>query len=171
MHRSDPTATLLTTDDTTVEPLPWEDGRSRLSDGRYYLLTTVHPSGRPHVRPVLAVWVAGRLYTTSSAAARKGRNLQSDPHCSVAVLAEDMHIVLEGLASAVTDETMLERVAEAYRRKYDWPVSVVDGGFNAPYAAPTAGPAPYRPYEIAPTVVFGFVTGSALSGRHTRWRF
>ena len=48
-------ADLIATEPTTV--LPWEQVRAVLADTRLYWLATVHPTGRPHVRPVLAVWV------------------------------------------------------------------------------------------------------------------
>ena len=72
-------ADLIATDPTTV--LPWELARAVLADTRLYWLATVHPTGRPHVRPVLAVWVNGALYSTSTKASRKGRNLAADPCC------------------------------------------------------------------------------------------
>jgi hypothetical protein len=120
---------------------------------------------------VLAVWVSDVLYTTSSATAQKGRNLDQDGRGSIAVNADDMHLVVEGNASRVVDETLINTVADAYRAKYEWPVTVVDGAFDAPYGAPTAGPPPYRPYAIVPTTVFGFVTDDALGPANTRWRF
>jgi Pyridoxamine 5'-phosphate oxidase len=166
-----PVAELLVRSDNETIALPWDEARDRISDARYYWLTTVHPSGQPQVRPVLAVWVGDLLCTTSGARARKGRNLERDPHCSVAVLADDMQIAVEGMASRVTNDDMLERVAEAYRSKYSWPVTVVNGAFDAPYGAPTAGPPPYQLYAITPATVFGFVIDDAVGPRHTRWRF
>ena len=154
-----------------VSPLPWEEAEARIDAARWYWLTTLHPRGRPHTRPVLAVWTSGVLFTTTSRAAQKGRNLRRDPRCSVAIMADDMHIVLEGTASAVESRTTLDRVAEAYRSKYNWPVTVVAGGFEAPYAAPAAGPPPYEPYQIIPTVVYGLGTADPIVHRHTRWRF
>ena len=58
------------------DPMAWAMARDRLADERFYWLATVHPVGRPHVRPVLAVWMDGNLYTTSNPAAQKGRNLE-----------------------------------------------------------------------------------------------
>ena len=135
-----PVATLIDPQGFDVTPLPWEEAQARIDAARWYFLTTLHPRGRPHTRPVLAVWADGLLYTTSSGAAQKGRNLRRDPRCSVAVMADDMHIVLEGTASPVEGRPALDRAAEAYRAKYNWPVTVVEGGFEAPYAAPAAGP-------------------------------
>jgi hypothetical protein len=166
-----PIATLIDPQGFDVTALPWEEAEGRIAAARWYLLTTLHPRGRPHTRPVLAVWTDGVLCTTSSRAAQKGRNLRRDPRCSVAIMADDMHIVLEGTASPVESAPALDRVAEAYRSKYNWPVTVVEGGFEAPYAAPAAGPPPYEPYQIVPTVVYGLGTADSIVHRHTRWRF
>ncbi|MGO9192523.1 MAG: pyridoxamine 5'-phosphate oxidase family protein [Streptosporangiaceae bacterium] len=70
-------ADLIATEPTTV--LPWGQVRAVLADTRLYWLATVHPAGRPLVRPVLAVWVDGAFYSTSTKASRKGPNLAADP--------------------------------------------------------------------------------------------
>jgi nitroimidazol reductase NimA-like FMN-containing flavoprotein (pyridoxamine 5'-phosphate oxidase superfamily) len=162
-------AALIAAEPTTL--LPWELVRAALADTRMYWLATVHPDGRPHVRPVLAVWLGGALYTTSADQARKGRNLTADPRCTVTARTENMDVVLEGTAAKVTDADVLHRLAEAYRSKYSWPVTVTDGAFDAPYGAPTAGPPPYHPYEITPVTVYGFGTADEYGGRTTRFRF
>ena len=82
-----------------------------------------------------------------------------------------MDVVLEGTATQVTNEDTLHKVAEAYRSKYGWPVTVTNGAFDAPYGAPTAGPPPYHPYEITPATVFGFGTADEYAGQATRYRF
>ena len=151
--------------------LSWAEARAVVAESRFFWLATVHPTGRPHVRPVLAVWVGERLCTTTGRMAQKGLDLERDPRCSVTVRTDRMDVVLEGVAAPVTDPVEVERVAEAYRFKYGWPVTIVDGGFDAPYGAPTAGPPPYRPYGITPTVVFGFGTDDETAPRSTRWRF
>ncbi len=170
-YELEPAAGPITNDGRKGTILPWPEAQRRIADARYYWLATVHSTGRAHVRPVLAVWVGDALCTSSNPAARKGRNLEHDSHCSIAVSADDMHLVLEGTASKVVDETALERVAEAYRSKYNWPVAVVNGTFEAPYGAPTAGLPPYQPYQIRPATVYGFVNDSALGPANTRWQF
>jgi hypothetical protein len=165
-----PVATLLEAQEADVLPLSWEEVAARLDDARYYWLTTLHPAGRPHTRPVLAVWLGEVLCTTSSRTAQKGRNLRRHPKCSVAVSADDMHVVLEGDATRVEGDAV-GRVADAYRSKYNWPVRLVEGGFDAPYAAPGAGPPPYQPYAITPAAVYAMVTDESLGPRHTRFRF
>ena len=134
-------------------------------------LATVHPKGRAHVRPVLTVWVDRGLHTTTNPAARKGRNIAADPRCAVSVSTEGLDVVVEGTAARVTDEAGLRRVADAYGTKYEWPVTIEDGAFDAPYGAPTAGPPPYLVYRVTPSMVFGFGTDEKLGPRSTRWRF
>ena len=160
---------MLTGED--VAPIPWAEVQDRLANERFYWLATVHADGRPHVRPVLAVWVDGALYSSTNPTARKGRNLAHDPRCAVTVRTDDLDVVVEGTAGRVTDEETLARVATAYRSKYGWPVDVRDAAFDAPYGAPTAGPPPYVAYEITPVRVYGFGTDDALGPRTTRWRF
>lgn len=64
-----------------------------------------------------------------------------------------------------------ERPACGIAERYDWPVTVINGAFNAPYGAPTAGLPPYQPYQIRPATVFGFANDPALGPSSTRWRF
>ena len=153
-------------------PTPWSEARRRLEDGRIYWLATRRSDGRPHVRPVLALWLDNRLYFVAGAGSRKARNLVEDPRCSVALETVDAHLVVEGTAAAVRDAALLAAATDAYAKKYQWYVRIQDGAFDADYAAPTAGPLPVDLHELIPARVLGFGTGS--SGEEwapTRWRF
>ena len=44
---------------------------------------------------------------------------RADPRCSVAIMADDTHIVPEGTALPLRGDAMVEQVAEAYRSKYN----------------------------------------------------
>ncbi len=46
-----------------------------------------------------------------------------------------------------------------------------DNMFDAPYGAPTAGPPPYRVYELTPRRVYAFGTSDNLGVRSTRFCF
>jgi nitroimidazol reductase NimA-like FMN-containing flavoprotein (pyridoxamine 5'-phosphate oxidase superfamily) len=162
-------ADLLAPDATTL--LPWSEARRQLADARFYWLATVHSDGRPHVRPVLAVWVDDSMYSTSNPTARKAKNLALDSRCALTVRSDGMDLVLEGNAVNVSDDATLQRVAAEYVSKYQWPVTVRDGAFDAPYGAPTAGPPPYELYQISPGVVFAFGTDETFAPRSTRFRF
>jgi nitroimidazol reductase NimA-like FMN-containing flavoprotein (pyridoxamine 5'-phosphate oxidase superfamily) len=132
-------------------------------------LATVHPDGRPHVMPVLTVWLDGALYFVAGEASRKARNLARDPHCVITIATEDAHLVVEGEAAKVRDEAKLNAVAAVYASKYDWHVTVRDGAFHDTEGAPTAGPPPYEVYEVIPKTAFGFGTDESFSP--TRWDF
>ncbi len=165
-------ATAISGDATPpTTPMPWAEAERRLAGADTYWLATTGPGGRPHVRPVLAVWVDGALHTTSSPAARKARNLADNGRCSFSVNADGVDVVLEGTAARVAGDDHLRRVAEIYADKYGWHPVVADGAFDAPYGAPTAGPPPYEVYEITPTVVYGFGVDEEHAPRSTRWSF
>jgi nitroimidazol reductase NimA-like FMN-containing flavoprotein (pyridoxamine 5'-phosphate oxidase superfamily) len=149
-------------------PATWAETRRRLAEADRYWLTTLRPAGRPHVVPVLAVWLDGALHFSAGAASRKGRNLARDPRCVIAVGSHDLDLVVEGTAAKVRDEATLRRVAEVYASKYAWPVTVRDGALYGD-GAPTVGPPPYDVYAVTPTIAFGFGRGESLGA--TRWRF
>jgi len=170
MTHPDPSdATVLT--GKVADPLPWADVRDRFAGATTAWFASLHPSGRPHVRPVFTVWVDGTLHTTSNGGARKARNLTVDGHCSISVGTDDMDLVFEGVARRATDPAHLERIRDAYADKYGWPLTIDGAAFDAPYAAPTAGIPPYEPWEIVPTAVYAFGTAEGLHDRATRFRF
>lgn len=165
-------------DDNAMQPadpdavLEWQQARERLASARLFWVATVRAgSGAPHVRPVLAVWIDGRLYSTSNGARAKARNLAADPHIAVTTSTDEVDFIVEGTAAPVTDEAELNLIVDAYQSKYGWPLTVRDGGFHAPFAAPAAGPPPYVPYAVTPEVVYGMGTSDALAPLSTRWHF
>jgi len=170
MAEPEPTSAELLVDEDGPA-MPWAEARQRVADARSYWLATVHPTGRPHVRPVLAVWADGGLYSSSSPLAQKGRNLAADGRCTLTARTDGLDLVIEATAARIDDDASLQRAADLYREKYEWPVTIRDGAFDAPYGAPTAGPPPYGLFRLSPTVVFGFGTDDEHAPRTTRWRF
>lgn len=162
-------AQVLTGED--ADPIEWAEALGRIADARFSWLATTRPDGRPHTRPCLTVWMDGQLHSTTRGDAAKGRHLAADGRCSVSVTTEGMDLVVEGVAAFVTDPDHLQRLADAYKDKYGWPPVVVDGAFDAPYGAPTAGPPPYRPFAITPQAVYAFGTDDAFGPRSTRFAF
>lgn len=163
---------------------PWTDATARLETperDRTYWLTTVRPDGRPHVMPILGLWLDGAFYFITGEGTRKGRNLAGNSQCVLTLSSHALpalDIIVEGRATRVTDEAKLRRLAAAYASKLEWPLEVQDGrivGENAP----TAGPPPYGLFELTPTTVFGLpgIAGTEKGvGREgsispTRWRF
>lgn len=149
-------------------PTPWAQARERLEKAEVYWLSTVRPDGRPHVTPVVAVWLDGALYFSTGPEERKAKNLRRNSYCAVMTgcnqLSEGLDLVVEGEAVNVDDEARLQRVAAEYASKYDPPFhfTVREGAFQGAGGLALV-------YEVAPKKVFGFGKGEVFS--QTRWRF
>jgi pimeloyl-ACP methyl ester carboxylesterase len=146
----------------------WSEAAWRLASADGYWLASARADGRPHLVPVLAVWVDGALHFAAGPGTRKGRNLRHDPRCTLSTRQCELDLVIEGVATRVVDEAVLRRVAEEYAAKYAWPVEVRDGAFEGE-GAPTAGPPPYEVHRLDPTVGFAFPTDETFAP--TRWEF
>jgi catechol 2,3-dioxygenase-like lactoylglutathione lyase family enzyme/general stress protein 26 len=146
----------------------WAEARRRLEDAEVYWLSTVRPDGRPHVTPLLSVWLDGALYFCTGQSERKARNLTQNPQCILTTgcnaLTEGLDLVVEGHAARVTDDAKLRDIADAYVAKYgsDWRFTVRDGAFH--HEGGTA-----LVFEVVPSTAFGFGKGQPFS--QTRWRF
>ena len=111
-------------------------GARLLEEAEVYWLTTVRPDGRPHVTPLLAIWLDGALYFSTGASERKAKNLAQNAHCVLTTgcnaLNEGLDLVVEGDAATMRDEATLQRVADLYAAKYgpDWRFTVRDGAFQ-----------------------------------------
>jgi Pyridoxamine 5'-phosphate oxidase len=163
---------------------PWAEALERLENPekyRTYWLATVRPDRRPHVMPLLGLWLDGRFYFLTGENTRRGKNLAQNADCVLTVGSQTipaLDLVVEGTATKLTGGADLRRVAEAYGSRMGWPLEVRDGAVFGP-SAPTAGPPPYAVFELTPTTVFGLpgVTGTDEEGGFersltpTRWRF
>src|SRR5438445_13154838 len=58
----------------------WDETRRVLETAELFWITTVRANGRPHVTPLVAVWLDGALYFCAGAAEPKAVNLKSNPH-------------------------------------------------------------------------------------------
>jgi hypothetical protein len=97
-----------------VDPIAWARARGQLEAAEVYWLSTVRPDGRPHVTPVLAVWLDRAMYFTTGPEERKARNLAGNPHCVLTTgsnaLNEGLDLVVEGAAVRVTDDAVLRQL-------------------------------------------------------------
>jgi hypothetical protein len=127
-------------------------------------LTTRAPDGAPHVRPVGVAAHKGRWYFTSSAETKKFRYLAEDGRCVLSLATEPFDLVLEGVATQVTDRDELTAVATAFG---SWPARVEGDALTAEFYAPSGGKPPYYAYRFTPARVYAF--GTAEPGGATRF--
>jgi uncharacterized pyridoxamine 5'-phosphate oxidase family protein len=146
---------------------PWSEAVAALETAEIFWISTVRPDGRPHVTPLLSVWLDAALYFCTGPEEQKARNLARNPSCALTTgcntLGEGLDLVLEGEAVQVSDEARLARIAALYESKYgeEWHFDVREGAFS--HGAGTA-----LVFEVAPVTAFGFGKGAFSQ---TRWRF
>jgi hypothetical protein len=165
--------------DDGLPPVEWSTVAERLESGsgpapdavnaKTTWLTTLNEDGSPHVTPVGALWVDGAFWFQTGTT-RKGRNVERDPRCSLAVSVPDADVVCEGEAVHVTDRDTVARLAKAWADQ-GWPAEPDESGtgITAPFNAPSQGPPPWKVYRIEPRSVL--VCLSKEPGGLTRFRF
>jgi nitroimidazol reductase NimA-like FMN-containing flavoprotein (pyridoxamine 5'-phosphate oxidase superfamily) len=145
---------------------PWAEALGVLEAAEVFWLATVRPDGRPHVTPLLSVWLDGALYFCTGASERKAKNLVHNAHCILTTgcnTLQGLDLVVEGDAVPVSDEARLKRVAERYAAKYDWQYAVRDGAFHGDSGNVALV------YQLVSSKALGFGKGKVSS--QTRWRF
>jgi hypothetical protein len=146
---------------------PWPEAVAHLEAAGLFWVSTVRPDSRPHVTPVVAVWMDGALYFSSGPREQKSRNLAANRHCAVTtgcnIWDEGLDIVLHGEAVAVRDLLLLQQVADAFLAKYgsDWTFEVADDGTFHGHGVSMV-------YQLIPVQALGFGKDPFS---HTRWDF
>lgn len=145
----------------------WDDALRVLEGAELFWLTTVRADGRPHVCPLVAVWLDGALHFCTGPEEQKVRNLRADPNVVLTTGCNDwergLDVVVEGEAVRTTDDAMLRRLAAAWRTKWDgrWRFEAGDGAFHHEGVDALV-------FSVVPTKVLAFGKGTFT---HTRHRF
>lgn len=122
--------------DPGARPTDWATTREVLETAQISWLTTVRADGRPHVTPLVAVWLDGKLCFGTGATEQKCLNLTANPHVVLTTgrnsWDDGLDVMVEGEARRVTDRPTLERLAAAYLEKWDgsWKYEVGDDGLR-----------------------------------------
>jgi general stress protein 26 len=149
-------------------PTSWGDTMKALDRAELFWITTVRSDGRPHVSPLVAVWLDDALHFCTGAAEQKAINLRANPHVILTTGCNHwdhgLDVVVEGDAVPVTDDDTLERLAAAWRTKWDgrWHFESHDGSFHH-----EGGDVSALVFSVAPTKVLAFGKGTFT---HTRYR-
>jgi nitroimidazol reductase NimA-like FMN-containing flavoprotein (pyridoxamine 5'-phosphate oxidase superfamily) len=144
----------------------WETTRRVLESAELFWITTVRADGRPHVTPLVAVWLDGALYFTTGPTEQKAVNLQGNRRMILTTgcngWGEGMDVVVEGEAVQVTDAAMLETLVDAWAKKWDgrWKYEAHEDGFRHAHGGTALV------FGVTPTKVFAFAKGTFSQTRH-----
>jgi general stress protein 26 len=148
----------------------WSETLRIIEDAQLFWISTVRADGRPHVTPLVAVWLEGALHFSTGGGEQKAMNLTANPHVALTTgcngFQDGVDVVVEGYAARVTDQAKLRRLAQAWTAKWNgsWQFEAGDGVFRHP------GGGEALVYAVQPAKVLAFAKGD---GRfcHTRHRF
>jgi hypothetical protein len=120
--------------------LPWTWATERFKRAHNYWIVTTRSDSKPHSRPVWGVWLDNAFYfSTGSLAAA---NLVTRPAITVHLESGSEVVIIEGVAEAVNNATLVEQVVSLYNQKYNWNLD------------PHNLPGPF--YGVRPEVAFGW---------------
>jgi nitroimidazol reductase NimA-like FMN-containing flavoprotein (pyridoxamine 5'-phosphate oxidase superfamily) len=149
-----------------AKPTDWSDASATLEKAELYWLTTVRPSGQPHVTPLIGLFHEGTFYFCTGDTERKYRNLELNPQVAVTTgdnaLRDGLDLVVEGSAVKVVDEDKLRRLAGLWEQKYtsEWHFEVEDGAFKGDNSRATV-------FQVVPTTAFAFAKGEYAQTKYT----
>jgi hypothetical protein len=146
----------------------WSETLRAIESAELFWICTVRGDGRPHVTPLVAVWLDGALHFCTGAGEQKNVNLGANAHVVLMTGCnswdEGLDVVVEGGAVRVTDSARLRRLAQAWTAKWDgrWQFEAGDGCFRDDDGHEALV------YAVKPGKVLAFAKGSFS---HTRHRF
>jgi Pyridoxamine 5'-phosphate oxidase len=147
--------TLDTRFSEATEPTGWADVDGLLENAELYWLTTVRRDGRPHVTPLVGIWVDGSFVFCTGPGEQKARNLECSGTVAVTTGVNTwqagLDAVVEGTVERVTGKVGLKALADVYRAKYgdDWDFAVDDEAFDPDNVAAHV-------FRVIPTKVLAF---------------
>jgi general stress protein 26 len=145
---------------------PWEETHRALDEAQLFWISTVRADGRPHVTPLVAVWLDGAIHFTTGADEQKAVNLRGNPHVILTTGCNrwdgGLDVVVEGDAVRQTDDETLERLAAAWATKWhgQWRFQVRDGCFHQPPGGASLV------FSVRPAKILAFAKGSFGVTRH-----
>jgi general stress protein 26 len=115
----------------SARALPWSEVVAVLESSEMFWLSTVRRDGRPHVAPLPAMWLDGKLHFCTGAHEQKAKNLEANANCVITTgtnsYRSGLDVVVEGTGERVTDNGALAQLASMWRDKLDWVFEVGDG--------------------------------------------
>ncbi len=153
--------------DPDVEPTSWESTERALAEAQLFWISTVRSEGRPHVTPLVAVWLEGALHFCTGPEEQKAVNIEGNRRVALTTGCNDwqqgLDVVLEGEAERVTDPTKLAKLADAWAEKWDgsWKFEPAAEGFRH-----SGGEGIAHVFAVRPDKVLAFGKGPFSHTRH-----
>jgi nitroimidazol reductase NimA-like FMN-containing flavoprotein (pyridoxamine 5'-phosphate oxidase superfamily) len=144
----------------------WDETLRVIEAAELFWISTVRTDGRPHVTPLVAVWNEGAIHFCTGPTEQKAVNLRGNPQVILTTGCNSwdsgLDVVIEGDAVRVTNDELLERLAEAWTAKWDgrWHYEVRDGSFQHSDGAVVFV------FSVTPAKVFTFAKGQFGQTRH-----
>jgi general stress protein 26 len=146
-------------------PTSWDVTRRILEGAELFWITTVRADGRPHQSPLVAVWLDDALSFSTGATEQKAHNLRGNPSVILTTGCNSwdngLDVVVEGVAVQVTDDALLQRLADAWATKWDgrWRYEVRAGAFHHDRGEALV-------FSVVPAKVLVFGKGAFTHTRH-----
>jgi nitroimidazol reductase NimA-like FMN-containing flavoprotein (pyridoxamine 5'-phosphate oxidase superfamily) len=144
----------------------WDETRQVLEAAELFWISTVRRDGRPHVTPLVAVWLDGAIHFCTGPTEQKAFNLSRNQHVILTTGSNHwdrgLDVVVEGDAVQNTDEVALERLAQAWATKWDgrWHYEVRNGSFHHEDGGAALV------FSVRPTKILAFAKGTFSQTRH-----
>ena len=144
----------------------WAETRRLLENAELFWISTVRADGRPHVTPLVAVWLEDAIHFTTGSTEQKAVNLRVNPNVILMTGCNEwnrgLDIVVEGKAVQITDNDLLGRLADSWATKWDgrWHFEVRDGAFEHEDGGVALV------FSVTATKIFAFAKGTFAQTRH-----
>ena len=119
-----------------TDAVGWQQVSDALAAAELYWLTTVRKDGRPHITPLIGLWVDDGFVFCTGPEEQKAQNLVASTAVAVTTGVntwnDGLDVVVEGEAERLTGRDKLAPLADAIRVKYgaEWDFTPADHGFG-----------------------------------------
>ncbi len=143
----------------------WDETLQVIETAELFWISTVRADGRPHVTPLVAVWLDGAIHFSTGETEQKALNLRENPHVILTTGCNDwdkgLDVVIEGDAVQITDDEVLKRLARVWTTKWDgrWQNEVLNGKFHQEDGEVLV-------FSVTPTKILAFAKGKFSHTSH-----
>lgn len=98
--------------------MEWEFVEKQMTESKFYWLSTTSKNGNPHAIPIWGVWLEQAFYFGGGPDTKNRKNLERNPNIVVHTESGSQVVILEGVFSLETDDSVNDKIVEIYKEKY-----------------------------------------------------